>query len=119
MSKQTEWQSLDLKKNDIDFKGTLDAHLEHNSGTFVSLTLKLANGSLVRIRKNDYSTSIEAPVVPVVKMYTIKLKGLQSQAFNTAEDAERFNSEKCDGDGELEEVEVVKEAKQLPCDLPF
>ena len=119
MSKQTEWQSLDLKKNDIDFKGTLDAHLEHNSGTFVSLTLKLANGSLVRIRKNDYSTSIEAPVVPVVKMYTVKLKGLQSQMFNTYDEAGKFNADKCDGDGEVEEVEVVKQTKALPCDLPF
>lgn len=118
-NKQTEWSTLDLKKNDLNFTGTLDSHLEHNNGTFVSLTLKLANGSLLRLRKNDYSISLEAPVVPVVTKFFVQLKGLQSQYFDSSEEADKFNEEKCNFEGTVDKVEVVKQAKQLSCDLPF
>ena len=116
----SEWTSLDLKKNNIDFKGALEAHLEHNNGTFICLTFKLANGEVVRIRKNDYSTSIEAQVVPTVTKYIVKMGALQSQEFDTEKQADEFNSTNCNGDAEVIEMVVpVPKQKTLLTELPF
>lgn len=73
MTQQTSnWQGLNLDKNDIDFTGALSAKLEHDGGSFISLTFKLKNNSIVRIRKADYGVKVEAEVFPTETKYMVK-----------------------------------------------
>ncbi len=118
MNKQVEWKRLSLDKT-LDFSGALSSQLEHDGDQFISLTLKLKNGQLVRIRKNDYSVSVEAPVIPTEMKFMAKIGGV-SQLFNTKEEAEKA-LEGFD-DAQFEAVKVPKETKQLAetlDDLPF
>lgn len=116
-TKQTEWRSVDLSKEELDFSGALFSHLENTQGSFVSLTLKLKNGRTVRIRKNDYSTVVESPVVQMVTHYVVKSKHGLSAVFTDEHEAARAHEE-IDG-SELSEIQVPKKQDQLPSDLPF
>lgn len=109
-TKQTEWKSVDLSKNMLDFSGASSAQLEQQNGNLLSLTFKLKDGQTVRIRKNDYSVTVEAPVIPMITKYTVTTKdGLTKQLTSKAE-AEEL-AEKLEA--EITEVHVPLEQPQL------
>lgn len=123
-TEQTEWKSIDLTLANLDFTGTKNASIESDGRQFISLTLTLRNGQIVRIRKNDYSVVLESPVIPMETKYIVKTKEGLSAAYDNEQRAREI-AEKLDG--EMTEVQVPKSRKQLEIkseslkheDLPF
>lgn len=102
---QTEWKTIDLTKETLDLSMAKSAHIENDRGEFLSLTLILRCGRTVRIRKNNYSSVIEAPVIPMITQYLVKTKEGLSATFLTREEAETA-AEK--SGAELTELQVIK-----------
>jgi hypothetical protein len=118
-TKQTEWKTLSLTKDQLDFSKALHASLESDGDNFISLTFKLKCGRIVRIRKNDYSVRIEAPITPMETHYIAKaFTGLQ-MTFKSREEADNALS---GISGEVQEISVPAKQAQLTedfSDLPF
>lgn len=109
-TKQTEWKAVDLSKNILDFSGASSAQLEQQNGNLLSLTFRLKDGKTVRIRKNDYSVTVEAPVIPMITQYTITTKDGLTKTLTDEREAKEL-AERLEA--EISEVHVPLEQPQL------
>ena len=109
-TKQTEWKAVDLSKNILDFSGASSANLEQQNGNLLSLTFRLKDGKTVRIRKNDYSVTVEAPVIPMITQYTITTKDGLTKTLTDEREAKDL-AEKLDA--EISETHIPLEQPQL------
>ena len=113
-SKNTEWKPVSLKTDSLNFVGVQSGALEHDGDSFIALTLKLADGKTVRIRKADYGVRVEEPIIPVtVKYIATTPRGLKAEFLTKLEAEEALNG----SEGEVVEITIPKERQTD--EIPF
>lgn len=117
MQKTTEWKRVDLSREKLDFSNASYAHIENESGGFISLTFILKSGLTVRIRKSNYDVCVESPIIPTEKIYTAKI-GMLTTSFKTREDAEKAIQDYSDGEI-IEDEKPIKEQEFCNNEVPF
>lgn len=121
--KNTEWKAVPLTKARLDFTGATKASLECDGNSFISLTMHLRNGQTVRIRKENYGVTIEAPVIQMETKYLVKTEAGLTATFDTEDKALQALG---DQKGDVSEIQVpVQDGEQKATavlthdDLPF